>query len=187
MLTGHTFENITVDQAAPCLMMGVAIAIIIFMQTFFKKTLKRWGFSFGGSKISVDENLPYFFKAVKLGDADWLIKENKNLKDNYGFQIVSDDVVKILDTVQAPKKSIVGCPYYIILANPLYYRDFSYICCDVSNRNTLIKDDDDNEDNDCEQSDIVGLLLNLAYIPEYIMQKFKFEAGFSTNFKSLAK
>jgi len=65
----------------------------------------------------------------------------------------------------------------------MYYRDFQYICCDVSNRNTLIKDDDDNEDNDCEQSDIVSLLLNLAYIPELIMQEFKFEAGFSTTFK----
>jgi len=68
--------------------MGVAIAIIIFMQTFFRKALKRWGFSFGGSKISVDENLPYFFKAIKLSYGDWLIKENENLKKNYNFEIV---------------------------------------------------------------------------------------------------
>ena len=26
--------------------------------------------------------------------------------------------------------------------------------------------DDDNEDNDCEQSDIVSLVLNMAFIPE---------------------
>jgi len=31
MLTGHTLDNIKVDQAAPCLLMGFAIAIIIFM------------------------------------------------------------------------------------------------------------------------------------------------------------
>lgn len=58
METEHTFDNITVDQAAPLLLMGVAIMVIIIMQTFFKKTLKNWGFSFGGTKINVDENLP---------------------------------------------------------------------------------------------------------------------------------
>jgi len=85
MLTGHTFDKIIVDQAAPCLMMGCAIAVIIFMQTFFKKVLKKWGFSFGGTKINVDENLPYFFTGIRLKDADWLIKENENLKEHYGF------------------------------------------------------------------------------------------------------
>ena len=72
--------------------MGIAIGVIILMQTFFKKTLRNWGFSFGGSKINVDENLPYFFTGVRLYDADWLIAENKNLKSNYGIQIISDEV-----------------------------------------------------------------------------------------------
>jgi len=183
MLTGHTFSTIKVDQAAPCLMMGAAIAVIIFMQTFFKKTLKRWGFSFGGTKISVDENLPYFFKAIKLGHADWLIKENENLKKNYGFEFVPEDIIKILDVVSPPKKSIQGIPYYIILANPLYFRDFQYICCDVPDRNTLIKDDDEDEGNDCEQSDIVSIMLNLAFIPEMVTAKFQFKQGFSKEFK----
>jgi hypothetical protein len=70
-------------------MMGIAIFIIIFMQSYFKRILKKWGFSFGGSKINVDENLPFFFTAVKLSDADWLIKENENLKGVYGFEIIS--------------------------------------------------------------------------------------------------
>ena len=65
--------------------MGTAIFIIIIMQTFFKKTLRNWGFSFGGGKINVDENLPYFFNSIKLGDADWLIAENRVLKNEYGF------------------------------------------------------------------------------------------------------
>ena len=84
MLTTHTFDNIIVDQAAPLALMGVAVSIIILMQTFFKKALRRWGFSFGGSKINVDENLPFFFTGVKLYDADWLIAENKNLNENFG-------------------------------------------------------------------------------------------------------
>lgn len=163
--------------------MGVAILLIILLQTFFKKTMKKWGFSFGGSKINVDENLPYFFTAIRLSDADWLIKENNNLKDNYGFEIISSAVSDTLDTMGPPKKTIQGVPYYIILNNPLYYRDFYYICCDVPDRNTLIKDDDDDEGNDSEQSDIVSLMLNLAFVPEYVAERFSFKTGFSRDFK----
>ena len=104
--------------------MGCAVLVMIFMQAYCKKLLKRWGFSFGGYKINVDENLPFFFTAVRLGDADWLIKENENLRDRYGFEIISEEVSNILDLVKPPKKSIQGVPYYIILANPTYYRDF---------------------------------------------------------------
>ena len=85
----------------------------------------------------------------------------------------------------------------MILANPIYYRDFYYICCDVPDRNSLIKDDDDDEGNDSEQSDIVSLILNLAYIPEYvgknlilnlfihlyIAERFNFKTGFSKELK----
>ena len=60
----------------------------------------------------------------------------------------------------------------------MYCRDFYYICCDVPDRNTLIKDDDDDEENDCEQSDLVSLILNLAYIPDEVIKNFKFETGF---------
>jgi hypothetical protein len=106
------------------LLMGSAVAMIIFMQSFFKKQLKVWGFTFGGTNLNVDENLPFFFTGLKLKDADWLLQEYINLHENYGFEIISKDVAKTLDLVGTPKKAIVGIPYYLILANPLYYRDF---------------------------------------------------------------
>lgn len=34
-----------------------------------------------------------------------------------------------------------------------------------------------------EQSDIVAIILNMAYVPEYVSEKFKFESGFSKEFK----
>jgi len=43
----------------------------------------------GGKKINVDENLPNFFKALKFSDAQWLLEECRNLKELYGFKIVS--------------------------------------------------------------------------------------------------
>jgi hypothetical protein len=132
------------------LLIGSAILLIILLQAFFKKTLKKWGFSFGGTKINVDENLPFFYTGLKLSDADWIVKENENLRDEYGFSILSEDVANILDTTKPPKKAIQGVPYYIILANPMYARDFYYVSCDVPDRDTLIKDDDDDDENDCE-------------------------------------
>jgi len=118
MLSGHTFSNVKVDQSSPLLLIGLAVFIIIFLQTFFKKQLKAWGYSFGGAKINVDENLPFFFTSIKLSDADWLLKENENLSEEYGFSIISKRVSKILDTTGPPKKAISGVPYYILLANP---------------------------------------------------------------------
>jgi hypothetical protein len=68
--------------------MLLAVVIIIVLQMIFKKQLKAMGYSFGGSKMNVDENLPFFFTSIKLSDADWLCKENLNLKEEYGFSII---------------------------------------------------------------------------------------------------
>ena len=43
------------------------------------------GYTISQNKISVDENLPNFFQAVKLSDADWMVFENMNLRNQYGF------------------------------------------------------------------------------------------------------
>jgi hypothetical protein len=184
-ISGHLISEIHVDHASPLLLMGTAIFAIIFLQTFFNKYLKRWGFSFGTASLNVDENLPFFFTGLKLKDADWLLQEYTNLYENYGFSILGKKVARILDTVGTPKKSITGVPFYFVLANPHYSRDFQYISCDTPDRDKLIKDDDDDDENDCEQSDLVAILLNMAYIPEEIMEQFKFENGFNKTFKPL--
>ena len=69
-----------------------------------------------------------------------------------------------------PKKAIKGVAWYNILANPTYSRDFNYIECNIAcARSELIVDGDDDEDNDCEQSDITALLLNMAFAPRKIV------------------
>jgi hypothetical protein len=88
-LSGHLISQIHVDHASPLLLMGTAVTVIIVLQTFFNRHLKRWGFSFGSATLNVDENLPFFFTALKLKDADWLLQEYNNLYENYGFSILS--------------------------------------------------------------------------------------------------
>jgi hypothetical protein len=46
------------------------------------------------------------------------------MHENYGIDIIRRKQAKILDTVATPKKTITGVPYYMVLANPLYQRDF---------------------------------------------------------------
>ena len=52
----------------------------------------------------------------------------------------------------------------------------------VPDREALIVDGDDDEDNDCEQADMVQILLNLAYIPQDVIASFKFGPGFNKTF-----
>ena len=56
--------------------------------------------------IMVDEDLPNFFTAVRLQQADEIVNENQNLKDNYGIEIEDPRVVNILDMTTMPKKPI---------------------------------------------------------------------------------
>lgn len=118
--------------------------------------------------IMVDEDLPNFFTAVKLGQADEIVQETNNLKENYGIEIEDPRVVNILDMTTMPKKPIQGTPWYSILSNPLYSEPFCYIGAHIDEREKLIKDDDDNDDNNCEQSDIIMILLNLSNIPDEV-------------------
>ena len=184
MNSAHGWSTLDeVSQATPLLFFSFAFVAITFLRIGFYDTLTAWGFTISSSTIEVDENLPNFFEAVKLSDADWLIKENNYMKENYNIEFVNPAVIERLDDWQPAKKPISGIAWYNILANPAYTRAFNYIEVDVPDREELIVDGDDNEGNDCEQSDIVTLLLNLAYIRREIIRDFTFESGFSEALK----
>ena len=58
------------------LFIAVPILTIIIGQRFFYKIMMRAGLTLEKAKFLVDENLPNFFKAVKLQDAQWMAFEN---------------------------------------------------------------------------------------------------------------
>lgn len=45
----------------------------------------KWGFAMSDKMIEVDEDLPYFFDALKLSHADEIIKESDNLETKFGI------------------------------------------------------------------------------------------------------
>ena len=50
-------------------------------------------------------------------------------------------------------------------------------------RENLIVDDDDNEENDCEQADMVNIVLNMAFIRDSIVRECVFGAGISKSIR----
>lgn len=86
MDTGHGLGSIgRISQATPMFIIGCALFFIAFMQLFFYDWLTKLGFTMSSAVIEVDENLPNFFKAVKLQDADWAVKESQYYAERYGF------------------------------------------------------------------------------------------------------
>lgn len=184
MSSAHGWSTLgNMDQASPMLLIVIAFVAITVLRVFFADYVAKWGFSISNNVIEVDENLPNFFESVKLSDADWLVKESNYLKENYGFSFVNQKAVDRLDDWKVAKQPISGIAWYNLLANPRYVRSFNYIQVDVPQREDLIVDGDDNEGNDCEQSDMVSILLNLAYIKKEIGQSFRFAPGYSKDFK----
>ena len=106
-----------VTQASPMLIIGLALVVITIMRIFFYETLTKWGFTLTKNNIEVDEDLPNFFEAVKLKDADWVVKESRYYKEKYGFQFIREKVVNRLDDVGLAKKPISGIAWYNLLAN----------------------------------------------------------------------
>lgn len=168
MPTGHTFKSAVteVGQASPVLLMGIVSFVIFLLQSIFTETLKKWGFSFSATEIEVDENLPNFFEAVKLSEADWIVEENKYYNDRYELQVINKQIQDRLDDTKLAKKPIQGIHWYRPLANPTYIQDFAYISCSVPDRTDYIVDDDSDEDNDNEQSDLTCIVLNLAFVDD---------------------
>ena len=80
-----------------------------------------------------------------------------------------------------PKKPISTIAFYQILANPFYQRQFNYFTVALPNREDFIIDDDSDEENDCEQSDMVSIMLNLAYLKQDYAKNVTFKRGFSSN------
>jgi hypothetical protein len=64
------------------------------------------------------------------------------------------------------------------MADPYYRNLFAYIPAYAICRDTMIRDDDDDESNDYQQSDIVPLLCSLKYFPERAVS-----TPFNDNFK----
>ena len=98
METGHTFDTVfELGQATPMLLIAIPLLVITLLRSRFYHLMEKWGFTLSKVEINVDENLPNFFEAIKLSDADWMVYENRNMRRTYGFEFIPKSAEKRLD------------------------------------------------------------------------------------------
>lgn len=192
MMKSSHFFTTKVNWATPLMYMTMASVFLIVVQKVFADYLMKWGFTMSSKEIKVDEDLPNFFKAVKLSHADELVLENDNMEKNYFVMPNDPDTIDVLNATKIPKKAIQGTPWYQILSNHAYSHQFQYIGAFVNEREKLIEDgypeskDPEHAEEErqirCEQSDMIVILLNLAYIPDSVITGKGFEDGTNWDF-----
>mmetsp|Transcript_10851 Transcript_10851/g.14605 ORF Transcript_10851/g.14605 Transcript_10851/m.14605 type:complete len:219 (+) Transcript_10851:2354-3010(+) len=78
MSSAHKLSDMfQMSQATPLLVLSFAIFAVTIMRACCYAKIKEWGFSISSNVIEVDENLPNFFKAIKLADSEWFVKESR--------------------------------------------------------------------------------------------------------------
>lgn len=120
------------------------------------------------------------------------------MQREYGYSKTSPGTLEMLDNTKMPKKAITGTPWYNIVANPSYSEEFAFFNAGIHEREKLIEDgraekflDDgvtmtaESRMHRYEQSDMVHVLLNLAYIPDQVVRKVDFDPGWSRRFRQL--
>ena len=89
MSSSHNLSTVfEINQATPLLSWCLIIIILIALRNSFFEIMRRWGFTISSKEIVVDEDLPNFYTAIKLRDAEWLTKENEYLAEKYKFSFV---------------------------------------------------------------------------------------------------
>jgi len=88
------------------LILSMAFVIIVIFRVFFFNWMTKYGYTISSNEINVDENLPNFYEAVKLKDADWFVKENEYCLKTYHFAFANEESTTKLDNLGVPKKPI---------------------------------------------------------------------------------
>jgi len=173
-------------QSSPLLAIVAAhLCLMLIYVAIPANLLSRWGLTSHSEVPVVDEDLPNFFRAVKLREADRLLSEDEMMRSRYGFEIREWELTDKLQNTAWPEKAIQGTPWYSVLGNLRYTEPFGYIGPHEKERDLYIKDCDEDDDNNGEQSDVVSILLNLGSIPDFVARQFSLEQDFSAGFKHL--
>lgn len=128
--------------------------------------------------FELDENLDNYFNTIDEEDRKWSIKEEENAREVLSMHILDDYTLNRFRQTTIGKSHMKGTHCYDILANEQYLDDFQYFSAAKEDRETYIKDDDDDNSNDAAQSDLVKMILNLAFLEEERAKSFSFDKNF---------
>lgn len=161
----------------------------LLVLTIFKSLLiKVWNFFpfLAVGDFEIDENLDNYFMTLDTNDRNWSQEEERYYRKNLGLRILSEYEKHKLQEVKEGENVMKGGAHcYDILASEQYAKDFQYFSPALGEeRKEYIKDADEDEDNDMMQSDLVKIVLNLAYLPPSLARTFTFDKSFYKQAKS---
>lgn len=179
--TGHvwyevfTAEAYKVSPALPLIVVFWGLLLLIVFRNSLQTFLSRHTKWIRVGELELDEGLDNYFKTLDDHDRVWSIKEEENTRNVLGMNILLDETLEKLRSTKAGHRTLQGVHTYDILANPLYTDDFQYFSADLVDRQKYIIDDDEDEENDNAQSDLVRVVLNLAFLSEEEAKNFSFD------------
>jgi len=84
MSSDHCLTDIfRLTPTTPMLVLVFCLFNIIIMRRCCESRMKAWGFVISTNELNVDENLPNFFDAIKLSDAQDFVTESRYYRKNY--------------------------------------------------------------------------------------------------------
>lgn len=182
MLADH-YPSYRVCQSSPLFLMSMTCIILIIVQIVIPaELLLKWGFSMSQDELEVDEDLPNFFTALMLTEAEKICAENRQMMNEYGFELSESWLIEKLECTQWPEKSIQGTPWYAIMCNPVYSEGFAWLGPHVKDRGLYMKDCYGDPECRHQQSDIVSVLMNLGAIPDFVASQIDLGPNFAKTF-----
>ena len=115
--------------------------------------MQRYGFRPKKKELVVDQDLPHFYDAIKIGQARRLVMDYDYYDKQLGIKIVQKDLIdELRKKKKQSDKPIMGSAWYNILENFYYSVDFAYVPPSIPNRHKLIyKDQNESFEDDDDQ------------------------------------
>jgi len=178
--TRHTYGTIFTKEGSqgfewPLLACFSILFLVYFFGHLFEACIGKCCVSFIIGRVAddINEDIDNYWASLDEDDRKWSTKEEQHAKTLLTSQLLTDTQLERLTSIPMTKgRTLQGVHSYDILANPLYFDDFQYITAAEEDRDKLIIDGDDNEEDDAAQSDLVRVALNLAYLTENEARNF---------------
>ena len=127
----------------------------------------------------LNENIGDYFKVLDKDDRKYTLSEEINCRLFGMCTMLEDDFKKLKERNKGGqcRRKLTGIHTYDLLRNPSYVEQFQYFGAYLPNRDDFIVDGDDNPDNNSAQSDLVRIVLNMAYFRQSELEDIDFTSG----------
>ena len=88
-----------------------------------------------------------YYKCLDDDDRKWTIEEEENCRRTLAVSCLQDRYLEKLNQTRMGKCHLQGIHTYDILRNPAYVQAFQYVSPHIPNRESYIKDGDDDDAN----------------------------------------